>query len=81
MKTLDEDDAPLEVQIRGMVCVLHQFAPIFFNVDVLYARGFYVQRQSNQMDITEWLPLFRLFPTAEVLRLSGRVGVYIVSAL
>ena len=81
VKTLDEDDAPLEVQIRGMVHVLRQFAPIFFNVDVLYARGFYVQWQSNQMDITEWLPLFRLFPTAEVLRLSGGVGVYIASAL
>ena len=33
------------------------------------------------MDITHWLPLFRLFPAAEVLRLSDGVGVYIASAL
>ena len=71
MQMLDEARAPLEVQVRIMVHVLHQLAPIFFNVDVLYVRGFYVQRQSNQMDITEWLPMFRLFPTIGVLRLSG----------
>jgi hypothetical protein len=75
------DEAYLETHVRAMVYVLRQLAPIFPNVDVLYARGFYVPRQSSDMDITEWLPLFRLFPAVEVLRLSGGAGVYIVSAL
>ena len=73
-------EADLETQVRGLAHIFRQLAPIF-NVDVLYARGYYVQRQSSEMDITEWLPLFRLFPAVKVLRLSGGVGVYIASAL
>jgi hypothetical protein len=75
------DELHLEMQVRGMVHVLRQLAPIFPNVDVLYARGYYIQRQSSEMGITEWLPLFRLFPAVEVLRLSGGAGVIIASAL
>jgi hypothetical protein len=33
------------------------------------------------MDITEWLPFFRLFPAVEALHLSGGVAAYIASAL
>jgi hypothetical protein len=75
------DDAHLETQVQSMANVLRQLAPIFPNVDVLFAHGFYVQWQSSDMDITEWLPLFCLFPAVEVLHLSGGVGVYIASAL
>lgn len=75
------EEAHLETQVRGMVHILRQLAPIFFNVDVLFAHGFYVQQQSSEMDISEWLPLLCLFPAVEVLRLSGGAGVYIASAL
>jgi hypothetical protein len=75
------DEAHLEMQVLGIVHILRQLAPIFPNVDVLYTRGYYIRRQSSDMDITEWLPLFRLFPAVEVLRLSGGPGVFIASAL
>jgi hypothetical protein len=75
------DEAHLEIQVQRVVHVLRQLAPMFFNVDVLYVRGYYVQRQSSEMNITDWLPLFCTFPAVEVLRLSGGPGVYIASAL
>ena len=77
------EDPNLEAHVRGMVHILRQLAPIFFNVGALFTHGYLVEQQSSEieMDITHWLPLFRLFPAAEVLRLSGGVGVYIASAL
>ena len=77
------DDPNLEVHVRGMVHILRQLAPIFSNVGALFAHGYLAEQHSSsiEMDITHWLPLFRLFPAAEVLRLSGEVGVYIASAL
>ena len=74
-------EAHLETQVWGMVHILWQLAPIFFNVDVLFAHRFYIQWWLSRMDITKWLPLFHLFPTVEVMCLSGRVGVYIADAL
>jgi hypothetical protein len=75
------DEVHLETRVRGMVHILRQLVSIFFNVDVLFAQGSCTQRQSREVDITKWLPLFRIFPAVEVLRLSGRVGVSIASAL
>jgi hypothetical protein len=73
--------APYEMQIQSMVHILCQLAPIFFNVDVLFAHGRYARQESSEVFITKWLPLFCIFPAVEVLCLDGRVGVHIASAL
>ena len=67
----------LEVQVQGMAHLLGQLAATFSNVDDLFAHG----TQSSRTDLTEWLPLFRLFPAVDTLRLSGWSAVDIASSL
>ena len=62
-----------------MAHVLGQLAAMFPKVDHLSADGDHVY--SSEMDITEWLPFFRLHPAVEALHLSGGAATYIASAL
>ncbi|KAH9037999.1 hypothetical protein EDB83DRAFT_2524576 [Lactarius deliciosus] len=67
---------------RQVPCVAHlldQVVSLFSKVDHLDANGDHVY--SRAMDITDWLPFFRLFPAVETLHLSGGVAAYIASAL
>jgi hypothetical protein len=59
--------------------VLGRLVPVFSNVVYLSASGDKVR--SKEVDSTQWLPFFRLFPAIEFLDLSGGVAVYIASAL
>jgi len=63
-----------------MAHLVGQLSATFSKVDDLFAHGGYAG-QSDWMGITEWPPLFRLFPAVETLRLSGELAVYVVSAL
>ncbi|KAH9003648.1 hypothetical protein EDB86DRAFT_3240985 [Lactarius hatsudake] len=67
------------MQVSCIVQVLDQLVPMFSYVDHLDAHGDHVY--SRGMDITDWLPFFRLFPAVETLHLSGGIAAYIVSAL
>ena len=59
--------------------VLSQLVATFSKVDHLTADGDHVF--SREMDITQRLPFFRLFPAVVALHLSGGVAAYIASAL
>jgi hypothetical protein len=74
------DQQPLEMQVQGMADFLGQLTAAFSKVDDLFIRGGDYALDSG-MDIDEWMPLFRLFPAVETLRLSGEMAVYITSAL
>jgi hypothetical protein len=69
----------LYVQVPQLVHVLSQLVPMFSKVDHLFASGYYIS--SREMDLTEWLPFFRLFPAVEALNLYRGVTAYIASAL
>ncbi|KAH9029654.1 hypothetical protein EDB85DRAFT_2290745 [Lactarius pseudohatsudake] len=77
LKILDQEW--LDMQVSCIVQVLDQLVPMFSYVDHLDAHGDHVY--SRGMDITDWLPFFRLFPAVQTLHLSGGVAAYIVSAL
>jgi hypothetical protein len=70
-------DAFLEAQVQDMAHLLGQLAATFSNVDDLFTHG----TQSSRTDLTEWLPLLRLFPGVETLRLSGELAVDFASLL
>jgi hypothetical protein len=69
----------LHVQVPRLVQVLGQLVAVFSKVDHLIVSGFYIT--SREMDLTEWLPFFRLFPAVEALNLCQGVAAYIASAL
>ncbi|KAN0131226.1 hypothetical protein V8E53_010930 [Lactarius tabidus] len=69
----------LHVQVPRLVQVLSQLVAVFSKVDHLIVSGFYIT--SRDMDLTEWLPFFRLFPAVEALNLCQGVAAYITSAL
>ncbi|KAH9008440.1 hypothetical protein EDB83DRAFT_2681333 [Lactarius deliciosus] len=81
--------APLSLKILGqvwlgrqvpcLVQVLGQLVPMFSNVNHLDAHGDHVHPQ--EMDDTDWLPFFRLFPAVKTLHLFGGVAASIASAL
>ncbi|KAH9168951.1 hypothetical protein EDB89DRAFT_2244973 [Lactarius sanguifluus] len=77
LKILDQEW--LDMQVSCIVRVLGQLVPMFSNVDHLDANGDHVY--SRGIDITDWLPFFRLFPVVETLHLSGGVAAYVVSGL
>jgi hypothetical protein len=68
----------LETQVTTMANVLDELATTFSKVDSLFVRG---DLATSEMDITEWMPLFRLFPAVNVMGLFGGVTVLITSAL
>jgi hypothetical protein len=70
----------LAMQVQGMADLLGQLTAAFSKVDDLFVRGGDYAVYSG-MDINKWMPLFRLFPAAETLRLSGEMAVYITTAL
>jgi len=70
----------LEVQARDMAQLIGQLSAKFSEVDDLFAHGDSLV-QSDGMDLTKWLPLFRLFPAVETLRLSGWLAVFVAAAL
>jgi len=74
-------EVPLEVQVRDMVHLIGQLSATFSKVDDLFAHGNNVIIQPGGIGITEWLPLFRLFPAVETLRLSEELAVDITSTL
>ncbi|KAH9038001.1 hypothetical protein EDB83DRAFT_2554382 [Lactarius deliciosus] len=71
--------ARLDAQVPCVAHVLGQLVPLFSEVDHLDAHGDHVH--SREMDITDWLPFFRLFAAVKTLHLSGGVAAYIASAL
>ncbi|KAH8989344.1 hypothetical protein EDB86DRAFT_3197487 [Lactarius hatsudake] len=81
--------APLSLKILGqvwlgrqvpcLVQVLGQLVPMFSNLNHLDAHGDHVHPQ--EMDITNWLPFFHLFPAVKMLHLSRGVAASIASAL
>jgi hypothetical protein len=77
LKILDQER--LYMQVPCVAHVLGQLALTFSKVDCLAADGDHVF--SRKMDISEWLPFFRLFPAVGALHLSGGVAAYIASAL
>lgn len=77
MKILDQGQ--LHRQVPCVAYVLGQLAATFSEVNHLTAHGDHVY--SREMDITEWLSFFRLFPAVEALHLSGGVAAHIASAL
>ena len=68
----------LDVQVPRLVHLLGQLA-MFSKVDHLIVSGYFIT--SRDMDLTDWLPFFRLFPTVETLKLCRAVAAYIASAL
>ena len=75
-----EGEASIEAQVEDMAHLIGRFSSTFSKVDDLFAHGDNPV-QTGGTDITKWLPLFRLFPAVETLRLSGRLAVYVTSAL
>jgi hypothetical protein len=73
------DQGQLHMQVPCVAHVLGQLAATFSQVNHLTAHGDHVY--SREMDVTEWLPFFRLFPSVQALHLSGGVAAYIASAL
>ena len=69
----------LYVQVPRLVHLLSQFVAMFFKVDHLIVDGYLIS--SREMDLTEWLPFFRLFPAVETLTFCRGVAAYIASAL
>jgi len=67
-----------EEQIPNLTKVLRKLATTFSQVDVLLIRG---DNATSDTDITEWMPLFRLFPAVKALLLSGGMAVLIASVL
>ena len=63
-----------------MARLIGQLSAVFSKVDDLFAHRD-SQVESGEMGINKWLPLFRLFPAVETLCLSGRLAVYVTSAL
>ena len=77
MKIIDE--AYLEEHVWEMVHLIGQISAKFSKVNDLFTHGDNIV-QWDGMGLAEWLPLFRLFPAVETLRLSGRLAVYVASA-
>ena len=77
LKIIDQER--LDTQVPCVAHVLSQLVATFSKVDHLTADGDHVF--SREMDITQGLPFFRLFPAVVALHLSGGVGAYIASAL
>ena len=73
----------ITLQVPCMASVLGQLAgqlAVFPDTADLSTRGIHVMGPKD-MDITQWRPFFRLFPTVQTLRISGAVKTSILSAL
>jgi hypothetical protein len=73
------DQGQLHRQVPCVAHVLGKLVTTFSKVNHLTTHGDHLY--SREMDISEWLPFFRLFPAVEALHLSGGVAAYIASAL
>ena len=72
-------EASLKVQVRHMAHLIGQLAAgVFSKVDDLFAHG---DNVLGGVGLPEWLSLFCLFPAVKTLRLSGKLAVYVASAL